>query len=175
MFKRYRALCSILFFSCFSAACTQLFYDLGPASCAPVYGNWCGENYPLDGYDPPTVDDWDEACRSHDLCYDSGKNKKYCDRQFQEELEDLSRDYLAPQAMANAHSWFKPDGQLIGFISLDSELWAMSASCKGGDGREAEFFCQTNYGACRLSAYDGPGQQGYPCRCGGAPGWIGEQ
>lgn len=174
MFKRYCVLSLVLFLGYLSSACTQVAYDVGLASCAPVYGNWCGENYPLTGNDPPPVDVWDEACRAHDMCYDSGRNKRSCDRQFQEELEDLSYDYLAPQAMANAHSWFKKDGQLVGFINLGSELRAATASCEGGDGREAVFYCQTYYGACELSSYDGPGQPGGPCNCSGAPGRIGE-
>lgn len=163
----------LILFACFSLyGCGQTLHSVGLASCAPVYGNWCGENYPLTGYEPDTVDSWDEACMVHDKCYESGKSKSACDRQFVQKLERLSRRRLAPQEMANAHSWFRRDGWVGGFISLKSEAWAAGADCKGGDGRRARFYCQTPFGSCPISAGVGPGQPGYPCNCGGAPGRL---
>jgi hypothetical protein len=161
-----------IFSFCLLAACAQALYGPGFKSCAPVYGNWCGENYPLTGFDPEPVDSWDRACRTHDLCYDSGKNKKSCDSKFRRTIRELSHDRLAPQAMANAYSWFTSDGYFQGFESFSTSVWAMTASCEGGDGKRAKFYCQSAFGVCRLSASAGPGQQGYPCHCGGAPGRI---
>lgn len=155
--------------------CVQLAYKFGVKPCAPVYGNWCGENYPLTRNDPDEVDDWDSACRTHDKCYESNSDKRSCNLRFSRELERLSRTRLAPQAMANAHSWFTEDGQVFAFVSIGTEAWAAGAACEGGDGRIARFYCQTNFGTCWLSASVGPGQQGqYRCHCGGVPGRIGE-
>jgi hypothetical protein len=156
-------------------SCAQAAKSIGVKKCAPVYGNWCGENYPLAGYDPTPVDSWDQACRRHDKCYDSDQDRRSCDREFRREIERLSRGRIAPQAMANAHSWFTPDGVLVGFESLSTSVWALNASCKGGDGEKAEFFCQTNFGACYLSSTAGPGQPGSICHCNGIPGRIGER
>ena len=70
----------ILFVSIQFSGCTSVAYKTVLKECAHVYGNWCGENYPLTGYNPSTVDSWDSACRSHDQCYDSVESKSSCDR-----------------------------------------------------------------------------------------------
>ena len=155
--------------------CAQAAYELGMASCAPVYGNWCGENYPTEGYDPRPVDSWDRACRAHDRCYESGASKKSCDREFLSDLQRLSQSRIAPQSMVNADSWFRDDGWFSGFQSASSAMWAASADCEGGDGVRAQFFCQTGVGACPLTSGSIPGgYPGYPCQCNGWPGRIGE-
>jgi len=40
----------------------------------PVYGNWCGPNY---GSGTP-IDEIDDCCRGHDLCYDRTKVYNHC-------------------------------------------------------------------------------------------------
>src|SRR5262245_18962988 len=159
----------------FVTSCVELAKKIGLAECAPAYGNWCGENYPLTGFDPEAVDDWDEACRDHDQCYDDHPDgdRDGCDREFRRELVHLSRSEMVPQALINAHDWFTDDGHFQGFQSLSSAIWAATASCEGGDGRAAEFSCQTQAGPCALSSYwRGGGSQGMPCHCGGWPGVV---
>ena len=156
----------------FGSGCTSAGYKLGLASCAPVYGNWCGENYPLSGYDPRPVDAWDSACRTHDKCYDSGGSRAACDRALVRELEELSRERMAPIRMYNAHSWFRQDGSVVAWLQFTDEFWGMTASCKGGDGKRARFACQVGPmmgQRCDLSASAGPGHQGVACHCG--PYW----
>lgn len=60
--------------------------------CLPIYGNWCGEGYPayLDtGFLPEPVDVWDQACMSHDICYDQSdeKGRGECDAIFTGEID----------------------------------------------------------------------------------------
>ncbi|MES9856903.1 MAG: hypothetical protein ABW166_09910 [Sedimenticola sp.] len=159
-----------------ASGCSTVLHPIGGAECAPVYGNWCGENYPLTGFEPRPVDAWDRACRKHDKCYESGKSKDYCDEYFVAELEELSYQHLAPQEMHNAHSWFRKDGWLGGGINLLDEAWSISASCEGGDGRAAEFYCALNqFNGCWLNPTISPGRAGMPCSCGMYPGIIVEK
>ena len=156
--------------------CTSVFYKLGILECGPVYGNWCGENYPLAGNDPAPVDSWDRACRAHDRCYEEGKKSRdSCDSAFIRELSRLSRTRLAPQRMHNAYSYFQRDGRIDGWIQFVDEVWGFSASCKGGDGEGAQFFCQSNFAVCPLNPDMGPGRAGFPCICRGLPGLIVER
>ena len=147
----------------------------GLKDCAPVYGNWCGENYPHEGANPPAVDSWDAACRNHDKCYGKGISEELCDLEFVAELEKLSREQLAPRRMHNAHSWFRRDGFLGGSIKVEDEFWAAGASCKGGDGRAALFYCVTLMGGCPLNPHYGGGHEGLPCFCGPVRGQIVER
>ncbi|GEM_PF-4527320 len=166
----------ILFILFFLGGCTSMAYKVGFAECAPVYGNWCGENYPLPGYDPPTVDEWDSACRDHDKCYGSSEEKRKCDRKLVKELERLSYEQLAPLRMHNAYSWFRRDGYVGGWVQFTDEIWGASADCKGGDGREAKFYCALNpYFSCPLDSSDGPGHAGMFCPCNGYTGIIVEK
>ncbi len=158
------------------SGCTSVLHTAGLTDCAPVYGNWCGENYPTTGYNPRAVDEWDRACRRHDKCYDSGRDNEYCDRRFIRELEILSYEQLAPQEMHNAYSWFRKDGNVGGWSNFGDEIWSLSASCKGGDGRPAEFYCVINqFNGCTLDPEFGPGRSGMRCNCGGFPGLIVER
>lgn len=154
-------------------SCSSIGYKAGLADCAPVYGNWCGENYPSHGYNPRPVDAWDNACRNHDKCYDRDENKEYCDRKFVEELEYLSRYQLAPTEMYNAHSWFLPDGWFGGNSNLSDEIWSIGASCEGGDGRATQFSCLVNqFTSCNLNPKMGAGRAGLYCNCNGFTGVI---
>jgi hypothetical protein len=156
--------------------CTSVGYKVGIADCAPVYGNWCGENYPIAGYNPRAVDEWDAACRTHDRCYDGNGSRAACDRALVRELESLSRERLSPSRMYNAHSWFRRDGSIVAWLQFTDEWWGMFASCKGGDGRAARFGCAVGWGAgCELDADDGPGRAGMPCTCGFYRGVIVER
>ena len=159
--------------SVLSTGCSSIAYKMGVADCAPVYGNWCGENYPLTGYDPRPVDTWDRACMRHDKCYDDGTSKEVCDREFIAELEELSYKRLAPQRIHNAHSVFRKDGFVGGWVGFGHEFWAAGATCEGGDGVRAQFFCALNYyNSCPLSQTFGPGRAGMRCNCRGYPGTI---
>ena len=54
------------------------------------YGNWCGDNHPADSSEnPKPVDAIDEACRRHDLAYDTGKNHGEADAKLSRELVHL--------------------------------------------------------------------------------------
>ena len=48
------------------SACTA--GDKQIATEFPIYGNWCGPNYPKAG-NPSPIDRTDLACKNHDLCY----------------------------------------------------------------------------------------------------------
>ncbi|MCY4229130.1 MAG: hypothetical protein OXF20_15860 [Gammaproteobacteria bacterium] len=155
----------------FLSGCVPAMHKMGLTKCAPVYGNYCGENYPLAGYEPTPVDSWDQACQAHDRCYGDGyKSKTYCDREFLDELEYLSQDRLIPQRMLNAHSYFRKDGRIEGWVQFIHEGWSLTASCEGGDGARAQFYCvQNNYDRCWLDSDSGPGRAGLPCNCLGYP------
>lgn len=153
------------------SGCIPAMHKMGLTECAPVYGNWCGESYPLAGNDPQPVDSWDRACRTHDRCYgDENKSKTTCDREFLNELEYLSQSRLAPQRMHNAYSFFRKDGQITGWVRFTDEFWSITASCEGGDGERAQFYCAQygNYG-CPLHPDSGPGYAGLRCTCPGFP------
>lgn len=47
----------------------------------PVHGNWCGPNHPKNiEDDPEPLDELDEACKEHDLCYARrGYTNEHCD------------------------------------------------------------------------------------------------
>ena len=151
---------------------------LSKKECSPYYGNWCGKGYPQveSGEDgPPAVDEWDAACRRHDRCYASGKNKDDCDLDFVAELEVLGTEQLVPDRMRGAHSWFRKDGFVAGNLRWSDMSWSRKASCRGGDGRAAEFSCRVGYYECPLNKYEGGSRAGMPCHCGGWPGVIVER
>src|SRR5262245_19289128 len=114
----------------FLSSCTSILYKMNVVDCAPVYGNWCGENYPISGYDPDPVDEWDSACRDHDHCYGSSQDKRSCDDELLEEFERLSYQQLTPQRMYNAYEWFKRNGYVGGWVEFTNETWGLIASCK---------------------------------------------
>ncbi len=132
----------------FLTSCAHIGYELGMAKCAPVYGNWCGEDYPLDGYNPEPVDVWDGFCRDHDKCYEEAGNmnfnKEQCDKEFVYKIrqESLKRRFI-PIAIRNAHEFFRKgrygDNKLFKIPGRDFG-WSMGADCRGGDG-EAALFC----------------------------------
>lgn len=57
--------------------------------CVPVYGNWCGPDYPPTGTFPPPVDLFDAACMRHDLCSAGPGPEAACDLQLAAELRVL--------------------------------------------------------------------------------------
>ena len=62
--------------------------------CMPLYGNWCGIDYPPPGTTPPPVDEFDAACMKHDLCTGGrGFGNKLCDRGLVTELNRLRWKY----------------------------------------------------------------------------------
>ena len=62
--------------------------DATAFKCMPLYGNWCGINYPTGGW-PPPVDAFDAACMRHDLCTGGPGPDKGCDVAFVSELRTL--------------------------------------------------------------------------------------
>ncbi len=62
--------------------------------CMPLYGNWCGVDYPPPGSFPPPVDAFDAACMRHDLCTGRrGFGNAVCDRALVADLERLRWQY----------------------------------------------------------------------------------
>ena len=57
--------------------------------CMPIYGNWCGIDYPSRGW-PPPVDAFDAACMRHDLCTAGPGSNKPCDIVFVTELRSIA-------------------------------------------------------------------------------------
>ncbi|WP_420548923.1 hypothetical protein [Curvivirga sp.] len=144
-------------------------------NCLPIYGNWCGEGYPayLDtGFHPEPVDVWDQACMSHDICYDQTNEdgRAECDLAFTNEIDRLYQDgYPVPAAMNAAYMLFNKDlvyRQI--WISLRDVEKTYKYSCRGGDGQPA-LFCDVGMGRdnCEvdLDAYVETGK----CSCDYAP------
>lgn len=75
---------AILFAILLLSGCTML-----PSNWSfPVYGCWCGLNFPPEGMNPRPVDVWDSACQWHDHCYgDVYRNNEHCDDGFVQLLD----------------------------------------------------------------------------------------
>ncbi|WPL15763.1 hypothetical protein Thiowin_00680 [Thiorhodovibrio winogradskyi] len=58
--------------------------------CMPIYGNWCGIDWPQAGHVPPPIDPFDAACMRHDLCTAGFGSDIACDRAFVGELHALA-------------------------------------------------------------------------------------
>jgi hypothetical protein len=63
--------------------------DVLAFKCVPIYGNWCGLNYPRNGW-PPPVDAFDAACMRHDLCTAAPGPNRGCDDVFVAELRGIA-------------------------------------------------------------------------------------
>jgi hypothetical protein len=61
--------------------------------CLPVYGNWCGPDYPPAGAMPPPVDVFDAACMRHDFCTAGPGSDTPCDLIFAGELGVLAAQF----------------------------------------------------------------------------------
>ncbi len=63
--------------------------------CMPIYGNWCGIDYPPEGTFPPPIDEFDAACMRHDLCTGGSDffGNERCDRALVAELNLLRAKY----------------------------------------------------------------------------------
>ncbi len=87
------------------------------AKCMPIYGNWCGANYPPPGANPPPVDVFDDACRRHDHCYLRFGAANHCDVAFVHELRALAaRIGYLPRPLQWAESLLRmKSGGPIGF------------------------------------------------------------
>jgi hypothetical protein len=85
MNKTHRILLSLLLFGLSASAQAM--------KCMPLYGNWCGINYPRAGDFPPPVDAFDAACMRHDLCRGGPAAGGACDVQFVQELRGLALTY----------------------------------------------------------------------------------
>lgn len=140
-------------------------------NCQPVYGRWCGRGYPayeVTGWMPRPVDQWDNACKNHDLCYDiEGKDgEDYCDRVFSRELEDIRNSGTpVPRAIINAYNIFKEDLQFRSLnVSLSDILDATTLSCTGEEGKAA-LFCDIGAGPYNCEISQGNAQRNAPCFC----------
>lgn len=58
--------------------------------CVPIYGNWCGIDWPAAGAVPPPVDAFDAACMRHDICTAGPGPDTPCDIAFVRELHALA-------------------------------------------------------------------------------------
>ena len=57
----------------------------------PIYGNYCGFDYPKRGVYPIPIDKIDLACKNHDKCYDqNGFFNKKCDENIINELKSVT-------------------------------------------------------------------------------------
>lgn len=73
------------------------------ASVSRRYGNYCGYGRRYAGFSAAPIDELDAACRAHDLCYHSGKDRCGCDEQLYRRSAGLSRDKrLSPKLRRNA-------------------------------------------------------------------------
>jgi len=72
-------------------ACVLLFAAGNAAAfkCMPIYGNWCGIDYPSRGW-PPPIDAFDAACMRHDLCTAQPGSDTPCDIAFVGELRGVA-------------------------------------------------------------------------------------
>lgn len=61
--------------------------------CFPIYGNWCGMDYPPEGTFPPPVDPYDAACMRHDICTGESGGDAVCDVRFISELHGLAHQF----------------------------------------------------------------------------------
>ena len=59
----------------------------------PIYGHWCGPNYPRAGEDPAPFDTLDGFCRVHDICYaEKGYSDCSCDRALISSIQRAKRE-----------------------------------------------------------------------------------
>lgn len=64
------------------------------AACFPVYGFWCGADWPPRGRNPRPIDAFDAACMRHDYCYERfGEDDRRCDAGFVQDLHGLFWQY----------------------------------------------------------------------------------
>lgn len=67
----------------------ETFSKLEAVSSFPIYGNYCGPDYPKTKSTAIPIDMTDLACKDHDLCYEqNGYLNATCD---QELVDDLKR------------------------------------------------------------------------------------
>ena len=77
----------------FAAALALASSNAHAFKCMPIYGNWCGPDYPPAGTAPPPVDASDAACMRHDLCTAGPGPDTPCDIALVGELHSLSQRY----------------------------------------------------------------------------------
>ena len=139
--------------------------------CQPIYGSWCGKDYPAyeaTGFKPDPVDQWDEACMEHDLCYDqNGKSGiEKCDREFSHRLERLNISGVpAPHQIINAYNVFK-DKKPFREINVSlQDMWNVkTTSCDGRDGVPT-IFCDVGMGRDNCEISMGKVDEGERCFC----------
>ena len=137
--------------------------------CQPIYGNWCGKNYPashITGVEPEPVDVWDAACMVHDKCYESRTSKSVCDAEFSDRVEELGGQGVpAPRQLINAYNFFKESLPYRSIrITGEDIVNAMTLSCAGGDGTPA-YFCDVGLGRHNCQITMGFRGEGEPCFC----------
>lgn len=87
------------------------------AKCFPMYGNWCGANYPPPGTNPPPADPFDDACRRHDYCYAMVGPSDACDVALVRDLNMLAARFgYLPRPLQWAESMLRmKSGGPMGF------------------------------------------------------------
>jgi hypothetical protein len=58
--------------------------------CMPIYGNWCGIDWPASAAVAPPIDAFDAACMRHDICTAGPGPDTPCDIAFVNELHSLA-------------------------------------------------------------------------------------
>jgi hypothetical protein len=76
-----------------AAALLAIAPGAGAFMCIPIYGNWCGIDYPPRGTLPPPVDPYDAACMRHDICTGDSGDDTACDLHFISELHALASQF----------------------------------------------------------------------------------
>jgi len=87
----------LLSFSLLSCASRQAPRQESGMFDMPIYGNWCGLNYPADpSIAAEPIDDLDAACKQHDICYESrGMYDCSCDGEMSATVAKLAADPLS--------------------------------------------------------------------------------
>ncbi len=70
-----------------------------------MHGNWCGQNRPLGGSTPETVDDLDLVCKAHKICLRKSWDRNCnCDDRLLQHLQAL--DSIEPETRANMIEYY---------------------------------------------------------------------
>jgi len=73
------------------ASCGLLSKNKANKDSFPVYGNYCGINYPKKGENPVPIDKTDLSCKKHDQCYEAmGYFNKKCDKDLIKNLNSVT-------------------------------------------------------------------------------------
>jgi len=96
----------------------------------PVYGNWCGPKHPKKGRSPIPIDEIDNACKKHDLCYSSNEYFSCkCDAQLLFDLSEIKRQRLKGKGFIT----YKEYRELENNITKIIRVYFASTACSPED------------------------------------------